>query len=176
MPTQLKTSSISAITPSTPSTTTTTTTSTTTAISEYELLNSTLDKLGIPTGVLGLAACFALVLVVFILSGPQLFGELIGVLYPLVSTLKTVESLERSECIQWLFYWCIFGSFSLFESFEAITRFLPVFFTVKIVLLIWAQHPQTRGAEFLYHRFSPANIWFINFLQQQLILPKQRRD
>ena len=195
MPTQLNVpltsaitsaTSTSTITSTTTSTTTTTptpppppSTTTTTAISEYELWNSTLDKLGIPKGILGLAICFALVLIVFILSGPQLFGELIGVLYPLFSTLKTVESLERSECIQWLFYWCIFGCFSLFESFEAITHFLPVFFTVKIVLLIWAQHPQTRGAEFLYQRCSPAIIWLIDLLQhqqQQLILPKQRRD
>ena len=137
-------------------------------LDDYELLNSSLDKIGVPRGVIGIAAGFALLLIVFIMSGPPLFSELVGVLYPLFSSLRALERLEqRSECTQWLFYWIIFGVFSLFESFEAITHFLPVFFTIKIVFLIWAQHPQTRGAEFLYHRISPAITWLLSIIQQR---------
>jgi receptor expression-enhancing protein 5/6 len=137
-------------------------------LDDYELLNSSLDRIGVPRGVVGLAAGFGLLLLVFILSGPQLFGELVGVIYPLFSSLKALERLEqRSESTQWLFYWIIFGVFSLLESFEAITHFLPVFFTIKIVFLIWAQHPQTRGAEFLYHRVSPVITWLLTVIQQR---------
>jgi receptor expression-enhancing protein 5/6 len=137
-------------------------------LDDYELLNSSLDRIGVPRGVVGLAAGFGLLLLVFILSGPQLFGELVGVIYPLFSSLKALERLEqRSESTQWLFYWIIFGVFSLLESFEAITHFLPVFFTIKIVFLIWAQHPQTRGAEFLYHRVSPVITWLLTIIQQR---------
>jgi receptor expression-enhancing protein 5/6 len=140
----------------------------TSSMNDYELLNSSLDRIGVPRGVVGLAAGFGLLLLVFILTGPQLFGELVGVLYPLFSSLKALERLEqRSESTQWLFYWIIFGVFSLLESFEAITHFLPVFFTIKIVFLIWAQHPQTRGAEFLYHRVSPVITWLLTIIQQR---------
>jgi receptor expression-enhancing protein 5/6 len=140
----------------------------TSSMNDYELLNSSLDRIGVPRGVVGLAAGFGLLLFVFILTGPQLFGELVGVLYPLFSSLKALERLEqRSESTQWLFYWIIFGVFSLLESFEAITHFLPVFFTIKIVFLIWAQHPQTRGAEFLYHRVSPVITWLLTIIQQR---------
>lgn len=140
----------------------------TSSMNDYELLNSSLDRIGVPRGVVGLAAGFGLLLLVFILTGPQLFGELVGVLYPLFCSLKALERLEqRSESTQWLFYWIIFGVFSLLESFEAITHFLPVFFTIKIVFLIWAQHPQTRGAEFLYHRVSPVITWLLTIIQQR---------
>ncbi|KRX69911.1 Receptor expression-enhancing protein 5 [Trichinella sp. T6] len=45
----------------------------------------------------------------------KLLCDLICIVYPVMKTLAEMESIEKSRCKQWMFYWVIFGFSSAVE-------------------------------------------------------------
>ena len=53
---------------------------------------------------------------------------------------------------QWLTYWVVYSLFSLVESSLFLVGWVPLYFELKTVLLLWLVAPQTQGAALVYER------------------------
>ena len=78
-----------------------------------------------------------------------------GVLYPVYASLKVLESQEepdgegkRAKLRQWLTYWSVYGVLSVVESFTSDR--LPLYYHLKLLLLLWLQSTRYKGAQRLY--------------------------
>jgi len=73
---------------------------------------------------------------------------------PVYLSFKALRSPEKTDDEYWLTYWVVYGSLSLFESFiDGVFFWLPFYFILKIIFLVWAYHPQYKGAQVIYQRF-----------------------
>ena len=111
------------------------------------------DKTGIDgriiLGVLGVAAL--LTLIGFL---DRYITCLVGIVLPTYWSIKAIESAEPGDDKQWLTYWAVYAIFTFFDLFaNFIMRFIPFYFFVKIIFLIWCFMPNTQGAKFLYEKF-----------------------
>ncbi|KAG9391544.1 TB2/DP1/HVA22-related protein [Carpediemonas membranifera] len=87
----------------------------------------------------------------FWLSRPLV--NIIQFTYPAYASFKALQTDEPDDDQQWLSYWIIVGIFNILEFFlDIIMRFLPVpfYYEFKILFLLWAQLPFTKGAFHLY--------------------------
>ena len=57
------------------------------------------------------------------------------------------------DATQWLTYWVVFSSLTVFEGVGAfIVSYIPMYYGLKIGLVIWLYHPKTTGAELVYNQ------------------------
>ena len=116
-----------------------------------------------------------MMLSIFVKPLGTLMTRLFGFMYPTYQSFKAIEhgteakAGEKADVTQWLTYWFVFAVLSLAE--ETVLRplgdgYMAVYFFVKIVLLLWAFLPQTKGAEFI----------FTEFLQPQIHVLKEKLE
>ncbi|XP_010244319.1 PREDICTED: HVA22-like protein k isoform X2 [Nelumbo nucifera] len=75
----------------------------------------------------------------------------VGVVLPVYSTFKAIETKDQNERQKWLLYWAAYGSFSLVEVFtDKIVSWVPLYYHMKFAFLVWLQLPSTDGARHLY--------------------------
>ncbi|XP_028077249.1 HVA22-like protein k isoform X2 [Camellia sinensis] len=75
----------------------------------------------------------------------------VGVVLPVYSTFKAIETKNQNEQQRWLIYWAAFGSFSIAEVFtDKIISWFPLYYHMKFAFLVWLQLPSTDGAKHLY--------------------------
>jgi receptor expression-enhancing protein 5/6 len=80
--------------------------------------------------------------------------NVVGILYPAIWSIKAIESKDADDDKQWLTYWVVFAVFTFIDLFSGfILRFIPFYFFVKLLFLIWCFMPNTRGATFIYNHF-----------------------
>ncbi|KRX33591.1 Receptor expression-enhancing protein 5 [Trichinella murrelli] len=73
---------------------------------------------------------------IFVPSLAELLCNLICFVYPALKTLAEMESNEKSKCKQWMFYWVIFGLFTITDFFaESINCILPIYWLLKCIFL-----------------------------------------
>uniref|UniRef100_A0A3Q7FP57 HVA22-like protein n=1 Tax=Solanum lycopersicum TaxID=4081 RepID=A0A3Q7FP57_SOLLC len=81
-----------------------------------------------------------------------------GIVLPVYSTFKAIETGNRNEQHKWLLYWAgddAFRNFTNFFCFANLeiaffsTRF-PLYYHVKLAFLVWLQLPSAEGAKQLY--------------------------
>ena len=85
--------------------------------------------------------------------GPGLLTNLLGFAFPAFASFQAIESPDKEDDTQWLTYWVVFSAFSLFETFaDILSDYFPMYFAFKFAFLIWLSSPNTRGAEFIYHK------------------------
>ena len=63
---------------------------------------------------------------------------------------------------QWLTYWLTFGLFSILDStFGFFLNYLPFYWLIRLLLIIWLQNPMTEGGLKVYksviHPFASKN-------------------
>ena len=104
------------------------------------------------------AAWFFLVLAILsttlltVFGGAKLLVDLLGFVYPAYMSFKSMES-SASEDTQWLTYWVVFSFFSITESiFGFVTLLIPMYFWLKIAIIVWMWYPATRGAQTIYEQ------------------------
>ncbi|GMH06476.1 hypothetical protein Nepgr_008316 [Nepenthes gracilis] len=75
----------------------------------------------------------------------------VGVILPVYSTFKAIESKDQNEQQRWLLYWTAYGSFSLVEVFsDKLLSWFPLYYHLKFAFLVWLQLPMAEGAKQLY--------------------------
>ena len=96
-------------------------------------------------------------------SAAGFLTNLIGFFIPAYFSLKALESPQPQDDIQWLTYWVVFGMFTFLETFSSIVLYyVPWYYTIKTLAIVWLMLPQTQGAKLVYSKvIRPA------FLQTQ---------
>jgi receptor expression-enhancing protein 5/6 len=118
----------------------------------YPAIGKLAKSLGVSPG--KLAAGFLVFAFLFLVFG---FGasaacNVAGVLYPTYASFKAVKSVEEKDDAQWLMYWIFFSFFSLAEAFaDRLIFWMPFYYAAKFFFLLWAMHPVTQGASYVYH-------------------------
>lgn len=106
------------------------------------------------TGIHGIYVIILLVvsvLFVYLNIFDSLITNLVGTVYPAFWTMKSIES-KGDDDKQWLTYWAVFASFTLVDMFSVfIVKFIPFYFLLKIIFLIWLFMPNSHGATIVYH-------------------------
>ncbi|KRY81193.1 Receptor expression-enhancing protein 5 [Trichinella pseudospiralis] len=83
-----------------------------------------------------------------------LLCNFICVVHSAIKTLTEMESNEKVNCKQWIFYWVIFGLFQIVDYFaEYISFMIPIYWLLKCIFFVWLFTPSCLGAATLYERF-----------------------
>ena len=100
----------------------------------------------------GGGALFGLFLV-FFLCPPQLVFSAVGVGYPTYASLKMLADDKTEDAAMWITYWCLFSLLKVvMNPLDFILGFLPFYFYLKLVLLVWLFSPTTKGAGVVYEK------------------------
>jgi receptor expression-enhancing protein 5/6 len=111
------------------------------------------NKTGVPAKyvVIAIIICLASIIIGFLDSYIVTF---IGVVYPAIQSIKAIESPDEDDDKQWLTYWIVFGLFSFVELFIGfILKFIPFYFILKMIFLLWLFLPNFNGALKIYKLF-----------------------
>jgi len=81
----------------------------------------------------------------------RLVCNFLAYLYPAYMTFKAVEFGDKQVHAQWLTYWIANSYFTVLEIIgDNVLSGLPLYFEIKVALLIWLVTPRFRGAEKIY--------------------------
>ncbi|MCQ2816159.1 MAG: HVA22/TB2/DP1 family protein [archaeon] len=110
------------------------------------------DKTGIdPKIILGILGGAALLTLTGFLD--SYITCIVGIVLPTYWSLKAIESAEGDDDRQWLTYWIVYGVFNFLDLFaHLILKFIPFYFFLKLIFLIWCFMPNTRGAAIIYDK------------------------
>ncbi|XP_077501849.1 receptor expression-enhancing protein 1-like isoform X1 [Amblyomma americanum] len=80
---------------------------------------------------------------------------LFGVLYPAYASYKAVKNKDVRCHLQWMMYWIVFALFTCVETFSDIfiSFWMPFYYELKILFVLWLLSPATKGSSLLYRRF-----------------------
>ncbi|SCP04224.1 HVA22/TB2/DP1 family protein, putative [Plasmodium ovale] len=121
-------------------------------VKKYPVLNDMGKKLGIkPSYVVVSVGGFLLLSLIFG-WGAALICNMVGFAYPAYQSFKAVESQSHDETKLWLTYWVVFSLFFFIEYLiDVILFWVPFYYLVKLLFLLYLYMPQVRGAETVYN-------------------------
>ena len=126
------------------------------------------------TGIKGIFVILGLVLcVIFVYFNifDSIITNLVGTLYPLFWTIKSLEQHIYEEQKKWLTYWVVFGSFIIVDmSSVVIVKFIPFYFVIKILFLIWLFMPGSGGCEIVYYLVVKKYLEFMKIKLNHMLL------
>jgi len=112
------------------------------------------EKTGIRRAYLFLGAIGVMSLMVLYSHGADALCNLVGFMYPMYASFKALKTEVKDDDTEWLTYWVVYGFCTLVEDFcQAVfneTAWSTIYFTGKIVFLLWLYLPQTKGANIVY--------------------------
>ncbi|KAI0242130.1 Receptor expression-enhancing protein 2 [Lamellibrachia satsuma] len=77
-----------------------------------------------------------------------------GTLYPAYASYKAVKTKNVKEYVKWMMYWIVFAFFTCIETFADIfVAWIPFYYELKIVFVLWLLSPATKGASIIYRKF-----------------------
>ena len=124
-------------------------------ISLFEKWQNQMTLIQEKTGIKGIYVVIGLVLsVIFVYLNifDTIITNLVGTLYPAFWTIKSIEKDDLKDQKNWLTYWAVFGSFILVDMFSPIiVKFIPFYFVMKILFLIWLFMPGSNGCKIIYN-------------------------
>ncbi|KAL9266667.1 HVA22-like protein [Drosera capensis] len=86
-------------------------------------------------------------------------GPVLMLLYPLYASVMAIESPSRLDDEQWLAYWIIYSFLTLLEMvLQPLLEWIPIWYSLKLLLVAWLVLPQFRGAAFIYQKFVREKI------------------
>ncbi|KAK7111077.1 receptor expression-enhancing protein 1-like isoform X2 [Littorina saxatilis] len=84
---------------------------------------------------------------------------LFGTLYPAYASYKAVRTKNVKEYVKWMMYWIIFALFTAVETFsDVFLSWVPFYYEVKIIFVLWMLSPMTKGSSFLFKKFVHPNL------------------
>ncbi|KAH0590109.1 hypothetical protein H2248_000286 [Termitomyces sp. 'cryptogamus'] len=115
-------------------------------LTKYPVLSHIEQRTQVPKtyAVLGVIAFLALLHLVNSLAA--IVSNLVGWALPAYLSFKAIESPSPHDDIQWLTYWVVFGFFNFLESFASslLLYYIPWYYTLKTLFIIWLQLPVFR--------------------------------
>uniref|UniRef100_A0A7S3PQQ3 Receptor expression-enhancing protein n=1 Tax=Aplanochytrium stocchinoi TaxID=215587 RepID=A0A7S3PQQ3_9STRA len=120
-------------------------------LAQYSILNLIEKKTKVPKTAVVVFTGLTLFTLVYAMFGPGLLCNLVGFVYPAYASFQAVESQQKDDDTQWLTYWVVYATFTVFEAFvDLILFWVPMYYSFKFGFLIWLFLPNTQGAKFLY--------------------------
>lgn len=121
---------------------------------DVEPLNYISKTLNVNEGYVILGGFILLFFPIIVGFYPQFFVGLLGMLYPGYISLCFSQRKDIDYGKQWLSYWVVF---SLLEIIDEVlccifSSFLPFFYPVKALFLIWLFYPKSKGATLIYEK------------------------
>ena len=107
------------------------------------------------TGIRGIYVIIGLLISIFFVYKnifDSVITNLVGTLYPVFWTIKSIDNDQTEEQKYWLTYWAVFGSFVLIDMFSPIiVKIIPFYFVIKIVFLIMLFMPGSSLGPLVYN-------------------------
>ena len=114
-------------------------------------LISICKKYNLPADLVLGGAIAVLLLIGIIVQGYNIICALLTCVYPMLMSIRTIESKSDEETKNWLSFWTVFGIFSIIEMFFGfVLAFIPYYSILRIVFFIYLMAPQTNGAHTFY--------------------------
>ncbi|KAF9948363.1 receptor accessory protein 4 [Mortierella alpina] len=77
-----------------------------------------------------------------------------GSFYPAYASYKAINSRDHTRLTAWLMYWTVMGIFTLAEVvLDTLVFWLPFYYEIKMLFVLWMILPQTQGSMYLYQNF-----------------------
>ncbi|KAG0100587.1 receptor accessory protein 4 [Podila epicladia] len=81
-------------------------------------------------------------------------SSMAGSLYPAYASFKAINTGDNNRLTAWLMYWSVMGLFSIAEFvLDTFIFWLPFYYEIKLLFVLWMILPQTQGSIFLYQAF-----------------------
>ena len=82
----------------------------------------------------------------------------------------SLESQEEDDDKMWLTYWAVYGVFVIFDTYTScILGFLPHYYLIKFIFLIYLMNPSTKGSLFIYNTcLKPIFLKYKDQIQAQI--------
>ena len=107
---------------------------------------------GLTTGQISRYGLITGIILVMLGIGNTYITCLLGVAYPCFKSFLALESKGADDDKQWLTYWVVFGLFNIVDQFAGfILHFIPFYFFLKLIFLVYLFHPDTQGATSIYN-------------------------
>jgi len=121
-------------------------------LTKYPVLNTFEQHTQVPKTFLAIGAILLLALFHFINPVAAPISNLIGWGLPAYLSFKALETPAPQDDVQWLTYWVVFGFFNFAESVALglILYYVPWYYALKSVFVLWLQLPNVRGAQVIY--------------------------
>ena len=114
---------------------------------------------GLTPGQISRYGLIAGVVLVMLGIGNTYITCLLGVAYPCFMSFLALESKGADDDKQWLTYWVVFGLFNIVDQFAGfILTFIPFYFFLKLIFLVWLFHPISQGATTVYNMYILPNM------------------
>ena len=124
-------------------------------ISLLEKWDNQMNLIQEKTGIKGTFVIWGLILaVIFVYFNifDSIITNLVGTVYPAFWTIKSLEQNLIEEQKKWLTYWVVFGSFIIVDmGSPVIVKFIPFYFVLKILFLMWLFMPGSNGCTIVYY-------------------------
>ncbi|KAM6963757.1 receptor expression-enhancing protein 3 [Tautogolabrus adspersus] len=76
-----------------------------------------------------------------------------GNLYPAYYSYKAVKTKNVMEYVRWMMYWIVFALYTVLETVTDLTlAWFPLYYELKIAVVIWLLSPYTKGASLIYRK------------------------
>lgn len=86
-------------------------------------------------------------------NGQNATSNMIGFVFPTYFAIKALRTSGKDDDTQWLTYFVTYSFFTCIESVtDVFVSWIPLYYVVKTLFLIWLQHPSTRGAELMFNK------------------------
>ena len=71
-------------------------------------------------------------------------------------SFKALDERSLDGCEQWLTYWVCYAAFQLVPTL--FVSWIPFYYEMELVFLLWLQSPQTQGATWLFDRYIQVHL------------------
>ncbi|TPX72249.1 hypothetical protein SpCBS45565_g00549 [Spizellomyces sp. 'palustris'] len=90
--------------------------------------------------------------VIYYLS--RVVGNLAGYLYPAYLSYKAVKARDAGALDRWLIHWIVMSFFTILEiAGDTLLFWLPLYYELKLIIILWLVLPYTQGSLVLYNQF-----------------------
>ena len=91
------------------------------------------------------------VIALIVIQGYNIICALLTCVYPMICSIRTIESKNDEDTNTWLSFWCVFGIFQIVEMFfEFILAFIPYYYILRVAFFVFLMAPQTNGSALIY--------------------------